>query len=162
MNNDSDLATGMGSPETFGNENLDDETQQAVEAERAEIAKMLPTAQKEIDRLNAEITAANSLTDFADSLGVMPTDLPEDQLRVKLEARFAYINLLVNRKLEILDGLDHVEGAGGIKDEPVVLPPIDSPLVVRVHEEVTVPGPRPTGWKAIFLGIRDLFGGKPM
>lgn len=146
MNDDSNLSTGA--VETFGNESPPDETKKALEEEKRRVQELLPTAEKELERINEELLRANDFTDFTRSLGDVPTNIPEIDIRAKLEARQMYIAMLLSRKTSILNDLEEaeVEVAPGIADDPDPSMPTPEtghpsarrqPLLRRARERIT-------------------------
>lgn len=133
MNGDDFLAGSMTSREVFGNESPPADTQKLLQEELEHINSIVPTADRQIAELNQEIAAANKLTDFIGALGVLPSEVSEDSLRAKLEARYGYINYLITRKNKIIDGLRSIEQEAN--DTPV-----DTPI--PSHQIVI---PRPAG-----------------
>lgn len=157
MENDASLATGVSSLEVnmFENEQPSDSTKELIEQQQKQINALLPTAQMQVDALNSEIAEANKLTDFVTSLGCLPSDVPEDDIRAKLEARFMYMNMLIQRKNHIIDGMRANER--DIEDVPVMPLPLAKSVSLRPVQRVI--SKRPRGFKAVLAGIADLFRG---
>lgn len=147
---DSALASSVGGG-FFGNDEPTEEQQEALSVEREAIIKLLPTAQEQVDDINREVARVNKLTDFIDGLPALPTDLTEDNLRAKMEARFGYINYLLMRKSAIINGL------ASINQEVDDVPPQPFPITKPITR------PTPAAPKQTFFArLRWLFGGSPM
>lgn len=156
MQNDGMLATSVGGvsgDEMFANNTDDLATKEAQTKEQALLLEILPTAEQELALLDLELTRLNVLTDFFAELGTVSTDVSEVDLRSKLQARFGYVNYLLNRRSTVLGAL---ESAGKDTSKYDWMPPS-----LEVRERI-VTIPRLTGWRAIGAGIADLFRRKPM
>lgn len=149
MNNDGELYSGA--QETFGNENPPEETRKDLEKEQKRAAKELATAEIELRSLNDEITHANALTDFFSSLSSLATDIPEADVRAKIEARQMYLAYLMNRKNLLIADL---EDAGyEVSDELTNPEPMQpqQPVTNYVKEDLH-------GWQLVRRGLREVVG----
>lgn len=154
VEDDSMFATGVSSLDLFPVTESEEENKQVEDSQVAEIRALIPTAKENIADLDREIAETNRLTNFVEDLQRMPSDVPEIDIRAKIESRYAYINMLLRRRATYMQALENSNQTFDDVAEPPILPQIifDSPKIV----------PQQRGWKAIWLGIRDLFGVSPM
>lgn len=148
VNDDSDLYTGADAPSTFGNDEATAETRKELEEEQRATDKAIQVAESEIKSLNAEIANANVFTDFIDSLGVLPTDIPNADLRAKVEARQMYLAYLMGRKNRLIADMEEA-GYEVATELTEVRPTMPTPACT---DDVT-----PSGWQLIRQGLGELF-----
>lgn len=159
---DDELVTGMTGfglePKPFANAEPTKDQKDALSQELALIEAALPSVKTQIAWIDDEVSKLIDLRDFVPDLRAMPSELPEEQVRNKLELRFVNVNQLLAQKTDIVNRMESV--GKDVTTKPIARPVVQGPIRIVTTEFNFEP--RPYGIKAVWQGICDIFRGSPM
>jgi len=105
------LNTGnTGVVDTFGNEDVPVEVDEAIQQQRLEAQELLPSITAILATLDAEITAVSDQRSYMKSLGPKPT---KTQIEDEYRARELFIDMVERLKLNIANKVADYEASNG-------------------------------------------------
>lgn len=104
------LNTGMANTDTFGNETITNEVDEAIQQQRLEAQELLPSIKGILATLDAEISAVCDLRAYMKQLGTRPT---KAQIEAEYAARELYITMIERLKLNIGNRVADYEATNG-------------------------------------------------
>lgn len=108
MSGTADLYTGATGQDTFGNEQPTTDVTEVIEAQKAEIARLMPAAEDVLKIIEEEKKAIANIRAYITTLGPSPT---KTQIYDEYRARELYIGFLDKLAGSIKDKIQTAEGA---------------------------------------------------
>jgi hypothetical protein len=138
-NHDDEMVTGMGHADTFGNEDTPEATDELINRELRAIQDALPGVETQVAWIDEEITKLLDIRDFVETLQALPSDVPENTLRMKLELRYLSVNQLLAQRADIISRMSSV-GKELDAPEPTVAPPT-APIFFKAEKPTVAKAP---------------------
>lgn len=99
------LSTGN-TGQTFGNEEVPQVVDEAIEQQRLEIAQLLPNVQAILDTIDGEVAAVSDIRAYIKTLGTRPV---ATEIKAEYAARELFIAMCERMKVNITNRLADVE-----------------------------------------------------
>ncbi len=104
------LTTGNANIDTFGNEGITHEVDEAIQQQRQEAQELLPSIKAILATLDEEIAAISDIRAYLKTLGTRPT---KAQIEAEYAARELYITMIERLKLNIGNRVADYEATNG-------------------------------------------------
>ena|ERR1044072_4965096 len=108
MSGTADLYTSSNGSQTFGNEQPTTDVQEVIQAQKAEIARLMPAADDILDIIAEEVKAVSDIRSYYKTLGDNPT---ANKIQKEYRARELYIEFLQRLAQTISDKVTTAKGA---------------------------------------------------